>query len=115
MPYKDKKKERACWRAYYRKNKEKIRGLALERRVRNGNIIYQLKREASCECGVSFYVCLDFHHVDEKLFNISVSFQDYGVDVLIKEIEKCEILCSNCHRILHYRLKFWASLRKEYK
>lgn len=53
--------------------------------------------------------CLDFHHRDpnKKLYNIGLSFGSISHKRLIKEIAKCDVLCSNCHR------KLEASIRKE--
>jgi hypothetical protein len=50
--------------------------------------------------------CLDLHHVDPglKLFNISVARHTAGtLDSLKQEIDKCRVVCANCHRKLHDR------------
>jgi hypothetical protein len=43
---------------------------------------------------------MDFDHRDEKekSFIISGSY-NRKKEVLLKEIKKCDIICSNCHRI----------------
>jgi len=49
--------------------------------------------------------CLDFHHLHKEEKTRSVSqLINYEVskEELQKEINKCEILCANCHRIHHY-------------
>jgi biotin operon repressor len=48
---------------------------------------------------------LEFHHRDpnEKEFTVSHN-QSRSWDKLKKEIDKCDLLCSNCHRELHYNL-----------
>jgi hypothetical protein len=64
----------------------------------------KLIREAkSCGCaicGEKEPCCLDFHHLRDKEFVVSA-----GVDVskerLFDEIDKCVVLCANCHRKLH--------------
>lgn len=45
---------------------------------------------------------LDFHHTDptKKEFNISILF-GRKFDLLKIELDKCVLLCSNCHRELH--------------
>ena len=56
-------------------------------------------------CGETHPACLDFHHLDDtsKEFNISRAHKfGYGYRRIAKEIEKCVVLCSNCHRKLHY-------------
>lgn len=49
---------------------------------------------------------LDCHHVDPSLkdFNVSqyISGANVKVDEVFSEIEKCVLLCSNCHNEFHY-------------
>jgi len=52
------------------------------------------------KCGYNkSYRALDFHHrnKDEKLFNFSGS-HCYKWEKIQLELDKCDILCSNCHR-----------------
>jgi 5-methylcytosine-specific restriction endonuclease McrA len=57
------------------------------------------------ECGESDSRCLDFHHRDpaEKTVSIAQAIyrKGWGKDRLLKEIAKCDVLCSNCHRKKH--------------
>lgn len=64
----------------------------------------ELKVERGCaDCGYDAHpAALDFDHVrGEKKFNIA-----HGVtrkwDKLLQEIEKCDVVCANCHRIRTY-------------
>lgn len=64
------------------------------------------KSKIGCrKCGENRFYMLDFHHIDpkDKSFEISdrqrASFKNKEVQ---DEIKKCIILCSNCHRELHY-------------
>lgn len=56
------------------------------------------------ECGYDKYNgALEFHHLDpnEKDFSIS-SLKSYSfTDKLKKELDKCILVCSNCHREIH--------------
>ena len=46
--------------------------------------------------------CLEFHHLRDKLFEISYLITSgHSLNFLKEEIAKCEILCSNCHRQKH--------------
>lgn len=67
---------------------------------------YKLKSKCA-RCGEEHPACLDFHHRDPKtkLFGIShaVSHHGYGWDRILSEIEKCDLLCANCHRIEHWK------------
>lgn len=63
-----------------------------------------------CPCGESHPGCLDFHHLDPTAKDISVSHvarRGWSRERILKELEKCQILCSNCHRKLH-----WEQRRK---
>lgn len=66
---------------------------------------YEYKSTLSCvQCGFSHPAAIDFHHRDrnDKEFNPS-QMRDYtNKERFLKEIEKCDVLCANCHRILHY-------------
>ena len=60
----------------------------------------------SCKCAVcgeSHWATLDFHHIDPKTKIASVpTIACKGtLSGLQREIEKCVVLCSNCHRKLH--------------
>lgn len=72
----------------------------------NSKWFMDLKVGLKCsKCGFDHPAALDFHHINpnEKEFNISLSKSAYksNKEGLLKEMEKCIILCSNCHRIEH--------------
>jgi len=60
---------------------------------------------SKCEaCGYSrCYDALEFHHIEnnKKEFGISEKGYTRGWEKVKSEIEKCLLLCSNCHRELH--------------
>ena len=62
------------------------------------------KEKNKCQnCGIDDYRVLDFHHLRDKEFNISEFYHNhFGLNRLIKEIEKCIVICANCHRIEHF-------------
>jgi len=47
---------------------------------------------------------LEFHHLnpDEKDFEISRQFKQGFNQVVIDELNKCKLVCANCHREVHY-------------
>jgi hypothetical protein len=63
------------------------------------------KSTLSCKiCNESATCCLDFHHRDpsQKEFVLSdMANRGQSIKVIEKEIAKCIVLCSNCHRKLH--------------
>ncbi len=95
---------------YYRKNS--IR--EMKRNMRRKNSIRQwindYKKSSKCsKCGNDHPAVLDFHHINPKHKEIDVikaSDYGWGIKRILKEIKKCLILCSNCHRILHWSKKY---------
>jgi hypothetical protein len=43
----------------------------------------------------------DFHHKDPKQKEIAIGRNTKSFKALKPELEKCELLCANCHRIEH--------------
>jgi predicted HNH restriction endonuclease len=56
---------------------------------------------------------LDFHHKNptEKDFNVSKKGHCRSWERVKKEIEKCSLLCANCHREIHVEQNLAASKR----
>lgn len=71
-----------------------------KRRKDNRKEINKYLKDNPCKCGESRLPCLDFHHLNDKKFNISSSV-NRGVSLkkIFEEIKKCLVLCANCHRI----------------
>jgi hypothetical protein len=70
--------------------------------------INQQKQAQGCKrCGAKDPRVLDFHHTDDKnkLFSIGTFRRAVGFEQIQKEVEKCEVVCANCHRILHDELR----------
>lgn len=68
--------------------------------------IIEIKRESGCSrCPESDPVCLDFHHLDpdkkEATLSHIVGRGSWSKEHVQREIEKCIILCANCHRKEH--------------
>jgi len=67
----------------------------------------EYKQTLKCsKCGEDHPACLEFHHTNpkEKDFGISEAFGQLNLskEEILKEINKCEVLCSNCHKKFHY-------------
>ena len=60
-------------------------------------------RHACKYCPESDPCCLDLHHREsaDKEYSIANKLGDYSWAALEKEILKCDVVCSNCHRKLH--------------
>ena len=54
-------------------------------------------------CGESRYPCLDFHHRDSKQKVATIGqVRSWSKDRLFTEIQKCDVICANCHRWHHW-------------
>lgn len=71
------------------------------------NFVMNIKKNAVCvDCGEKDFRVLVFHHKDNnKTMGISKMDHHFGMDAIKREIEKCIILCSNCHIRRHYEGK----------
>ena len=94
---------------HYKNNKQYY--LDKDKKYINENKLWfqTYKEKLFCKkCNFSGLECpavLDFHHTnDNKEDDISQMINSgKSRESIIKEIEKCEILCANCHRKLHYK------------
>lgn len=105
MPFKSIEERRQFQREYYERNKELYRLRQIERRARNKSIINEAKKLGCSRCKENHPACIDFHHIDEstKSFTIGDFMKvNCGIERLLAEISKCVLLCSNCHRKLHW-------------
>jgi len=66
----------------------------------------QIKTKSKCvNCGEADIACLEFHHKDSTIKNgeLNSMISKFTYDEIMKELENCIVLCSNCHRKLHYK------------
>lgn len=65
------------------------------------NYVFDYFKDKSCSvCGENRIPTLDFHHLRDKEFNISDGISGgFSLERIKKEIDKCDVLCSNCHRM----------------
>ena len=96
-------------RASYRRNQDTYSKRVKARRLeRKAKAIAVLGEPICGHCHHEFHpVALDFHHRNpqEKLFNITSALGEqskYSWEVIVAEIQKCDLICACCHRIVHY-------------
>jgi len=63
-----------------------------------------IKQASGCvDCGENNHIVLDFDHLKDKKYNISRMIHDgFSWKAILKEIQKCEVVCANCHRVRTY-------------
>lgn len=79
-----------------------VRRISDENITRSLRVFYDYLCAQSCvDCGNSNPIVLEFDHVrDSKSYNVSdMVRKGYKWDTIQKEIDKCEVVCANCHRI----------------
>lgn len=76
-------------------------------KTRTEDIILKIVGVYSCKiCGYSkCKQALEFHHLDPKLKEYQITnLNTHKEDTIVKELEKCILVCANCHREIHYGL-----------
>lgn len=92
---------------YYQKNKEKYYKLCKEFRQKRREKFRALKQTLYCiKCGENRWWVLEFHHrnPNEKEKTITKASWQWGEKRFSEEIAKCDVLCANCHRDLHFQM-----------
>ena len=102
MPYADPldPRARASRRKHYEKNKEQYKARNKTSKELCLKIIREAKAGPCMDCGQSYpYYVMDFDHRDpsQKSGNINEVMLT-GERRLREEIDKCDVVCSNCHR-----------------
>lgn len=93
---------RAASRRHYEENKQEYIDRSRERKARlYQDVVLRHKDKPCADCKNSFpLVCMDYHHArGEKKFDISQMFDQVPLVQLMEEINKCDVICANCHRI----------------
>ena len=109
MPYADPEKKKEHHKKYmrevwYPKNKEKHIGYVTKLKNDIFDYVYQYKKGQKCvDCGFEgkdYPEVLEFDHLKDKEFEISMfHYHTNSMIKVKKEIQKCELVCANCHRI----------------
>jgi len=108
--------QRLYSKSHYQLNKkEYAENNAKHRRKRmlaNRKIVLEhFKKNPCVDCGETDPIVLQFDHVrGEKSFSIGNKYRDIEPENLLKEIEKCETRCANCHARRTAKQQKWFRL-----
>jgi len=107
---KNKKKQSSCkdchneWsKQHYQDNKAKV----IRRSIENNQKVATENQRKMCkylldkmciDCGENNLLVLDFDHLSNKEYNVARMLSFCSWNSILKEIEKCEVVCANCHR-----------------
>ena len=65
------------------------------------------KKNLKCEkCSENHIATLDFHHKNKEDKEDQIPYLvrgGYSIERIKREINKCQVLCANCHRKEHHR------------
>lgn len=94
-------------KAWYDANKEKQKAWVKSNQEKIRKQIQAYKEQNGCmDCGIFYpYYVLDLDHRDPstKLLNpSSIGKQGWGPAKIQEELDKCDVVCSNCHRSRTY-------------
>ena len=94
-------RRKAKFGGYDKRYKETFQAATKRHHERNRQIARQAREKACADCGKRFpWHVMDFDHVSgEKTSSVSDLIYSAGPARLLREIEKCEVVCANCHRL----------------
>lgn len=96
-------------RNWYARNRKTEISDNLRRRKESIDWFKDFKSSLECKlCGETEPVCLDFHHKDPSAKEFAVTDmprRGFSKEKILLEIQKCDVLCANCHR-KHHKKEF---------
>jgi len=99
--------QRKAKRDYYKRNSKEEYKRVKKRRDKIAKWFKNYKSTLECEkCGANHIAVITFHHKNpnNKENNITTMVSDgHSKENIKKEIDKCQVLCANCHRKLHWK------------
>jgi hypothetical protein len=108
MPYADPQRNKEVKKARYLATKALWAKRQAHRRVVAHDYIWQTKCRLCCKrCGETNPIVLVFHHRDptaKELCPADMVRDKWGPTRIQKELDKCDVLCANCHLIVHWEL-----------
>lgn len=109
--------QKAQEKLHYQESLERqtnVRATADSQKIINMRVVDEARQAGCKKCGEKRPYVLDFHHCDgdEKIATINRMIKSSSVETLRKELEKCDVLCANCHREFHY-LNFHNQIKYE--
>ena len=102
------RKARIYMKEWHKKNKDKRQAYSKNKYIKDRQWFDEFRLAQKCAvCGFNDPDCLDFHHVNQNGTRekpIS-SMLCYSKKKIMMEMAKCIILCANCHRKEHVKLR----------
>lgn len=96
---------KAYSRQHYKHNPKMYGGKTSQRRtIAQHQMLNYLSNKSCFDCHNTDFRVLEFDHISNKKMNVSSMVAGgYAWSTILSEIQKCEIVCANCHRIRTFR------------
>ena len=99
--------QKAAEKIHYQERKSRqdaVKETAVFQKNRNIMLVEQYKECGCKKCGENRLYVLDFHHISpqNKTGVIAHMIKSSSAENLSEELQKCVVLCANCHREFHY-------------
>ena len=104
-------------RRYFEKHQEYYAKLIAERVERNRSMVREAKSKPCADCARCYpHYVMDFDHRpgEKKCFNLANAMGQTRISAkrLQAEIDKCDVVCANCHRIRTHMRREQCSKKK---
>ena len=93
----------AYGRQHYEANRQRYIDQAADSKrrlmlARTQYLIEYFETHPCVDCGETDPVVLEFDHLRDKAFAIGPELRNKSWESILVEVEKCEVVCANCHR-----------------
>jgi hypothetical protein len=90
--------QRKLSKLHYLKNKDKYKESFYRNKERRRRLMREAKARPCIDCQIQYpYWVMQFDHLKDKEFNIGQEGYHVGIERLLAEIAKCDVVCANCH------------------
>lgn len=87
-------------------NKKSNSKAVIDWRKRKKKELVEYKGGECIKCGYNKSIkALEFHHIDPNKKDFTISGKSYSIKRLKIEVDKCILVCSNCHNEIHEKLE----------
>lgn len=95
-------------KTYWHENKEVLQQKAKDRNEKQrepARILVQaiLETTPCVDCGIDDWRVLEFDHVRGEKWRNICDIMLYPLDIIEAEIDKCDVVCANCHKIRTFK------------
>jgi len=91
---------RELTKSHYARNKQQYLEKNLRSFCKRREYVRKMKDRFCADCGIKYpYYVMDFDHREDEIKEFGLnSLSRITMNVLKREIDKCDVVCANCHR-----------------